>query len=75
MRSAVECAGRRDKQRVSVRCPDGGRWATVEALCRVTPNRFAAHRTLLEITDCSLGQPGRSCYPGCEDQVRQAVEY
>lgn len=75
MRSAVEGAARREKQRVSVRCPDGGWWASVEVICEVASNGVGGHRTLIEITDCSLGQPGRSCYPGCEDQVRQAVEY
>ncbi len=75
MRAKAEVGARREKQRVSVRCPDGKRLASVEVICEVTPAPAGGHRTLIEITDCTLGKPGSICFPGCEDAVRQAVEY
>ena len=75
MGAKTESVGRTEKQRVSVRCPDGRRLASVEVICEVTPDPAGGHRKLVKITDCSLGKPGHGCYPGCEDQVRQAVEY
>jgi hypothetical protein len=68
-------AGRREKQRLTVRCPDGGSYANVEVACLVTSDGVGGHRTLVEITDCSRGKPGRACFPASEDQVRSLVEY
>ena len=74
----MEISGRQERQWVTVRCPDAGALASVEALCLVTPGRpgkASAHRILLEISSCSLGSPGRACFPGCEAAVRRIVEY
>ena len=47
MGTKAEVTARREKQRVSVRCPDGRRVASVEVLCEVTPDPAGGHRKLL----------------------------
>jgi hypothetical protein len=77
METIVELPGTQERQRVTVRCPEGGRLASVVALCLVMPGKPGSvreRRILLEIVRCSLGSPGRGCISACEPEVRRVVE-